>query len=218
LIFVLLPTTIACITQDQDPVAGGNPAPRTEPAAGPRALDSDSDSDAEEARKIEAILAEDCAARVRAIEAAVVRQADENGGLAGMQIQPWPSHLQNHPLPRLPDPMREAALFRPNEPVPSPMPSPGPTDAETELTGMIAECRFLMREVAFHSARLTPDPAERLHFLSSACGLAQAGAVVGDTLARLRAAGTPAAESRKTLTYEVYHRAAQPNPESGGNP
>jgi hypothetical protein len=49
---------------------------------------------------------------------------------------------------------------------------PVASDTEAELNGLIAECRYLMREIAFNSARLTYDADDRIRFLSSAQGLA----------------------------------------------
>jgi hypothetical protein len=59
-------------------------------------------------------------------------------------------------------------------------------DAETELTAVIAECRYFMREMAFESARMTPLPRDRLSFIESARSLAQVSAEVGKSIAPLR--------------------------------
>jgi hypothetical protein len=59
-------------------------------------------------------------------------------------------------------------------------------DAETELTAVIAECRYLMREMAFESARTTPIASDRLRFIESARTLAETSAAVGKSIAPLR--------------------------------
>jgi hypothetical protein len=80
-----------------------------------------------------------------------------------------------------------------------------PSDTETELNGLIAECRFLMREIAFNSARLTYDAGDRIRFLSSAQSMALTAAKIGKTVAQLRAAGAPpppSEEFRQRITVE----------------
>ena len=59
-------------------------------------------------------------------------------------------------------------------------------DAETELTAVIAECRYFMREMAFESARLTPEANDRLSFIDSARKLAETSAQVGKSIASVR--------------------------------
>ena len=61
-----------------------------------------------------------------------------------------------------------------------------PDDAETELTAVIAECRYFMREMAFESARTTPIASDRLRFIESARTLAETSAAVGKSIAPLR--------------------------------
>lgn len=76
-------------------------------------------------------------------------------------------------------------------------------DTETLLNGLIEDCRFLIREVAFHSARLTPDAQHRLEFLSSAKTLAVTGAEVARTIALLRQDRPPEpAENRYRMIVE----------------
>jgi len=59
-------------------------------------------------------------------------------------------------------------------------------DAETELTAVIAECRYFMREMIFESARTTPIVDDRIRFLESARSLAEVSAAVGKSIAPLR--------------------------------
>jgi hypothetical protein len=59
-------------------------------------------------------------------------------------------------------------------------------DAETELTAIVAECRYFMRELAFESARLTPDARDRVSFIDSARMLAETSAQVGKSIASVR--------------------------------
>lgn len=88
------------------------------------------------------------------------------------------------------------------------------SDTETELNGLIAECRFLLHEVAFNSARLTYDPDDRCRFLSVAQGLARTAAKVGDTVARLRTARNGAAPVETHRHEIVYTRGQSPSPPS----
>ena len=61
-------------------------------------------------------------------------------------------------------------------------------DTEDLLNGMIAELHYMMREVALRSACQTTDKLSRQHFLMNAMALAETGAKVGKTIAKLRAA------------------------------
>lgn len=83
------------------------------------------------------------------------------------------------------------------------------SDTETELNGLIAECRFLMREVAFTSACLTYDPNDRIRYLTAAQGLASTAALLADSVGRLRAGPTPKIETRRHEL--VYVRATSPH-------
>ncbi len=84
-------------------------------------------------------------------------------------------------------------------------------DTETLLNGLIAECRFLVREVAFQSARLTPNPDDRMRFLSAAQNIVITGAKVGEAVAKLRKGGVSKVEERRHhMVYE--HRQAQASP------
>jgi len=72
-------------------------------------------------------------------------------------------------------------------------------DAETELTAVIAECRYFMREMAFESARMTPIASDRLRFIESARSLAEVSAKVGHSVATVRnpALGEPDEKKRR---------------------
>lgn len=59
-------------------------------------------------------------------------------------------------------------------------------DAETELTAVIAECRYFMREMVFESARTTPIVDDRIRFIETARSLADVSARVGHSIAPLR--------------------------------
>jgi len=90
---------------------------------------------------------------------------------------------------------------------PSPPDPPGPPDpaavTETLLNSLIEECRYLLHEVAFHSACLASDPGDRIRFLAAAQELAVAGATVGKVVARLRSSkGSPQPEQVHRLVYE----------------
>jgi hypothetical protein len=82
------------------------------------------------------------------------READAQGGVVATQLSAY--FEDDRRLVRLPDVK----------------PGAGPDGTEALLNGLIEDCRFLIREVAFHSARLTPDAGHRLQFLSSAESLA----------------------------------------------
>jgi hypothetical protein len=84
-----------------------------------------------------------------------------------------------------------------------------PSDTEAELNGLIAECRFLLHEVAFNSARLTYDPNDRIRFLTAAESLALTAAKVGDTIGRLRAAKLGPSSSVETRRHELVYVHAQ---------
>ncbi|MDE2183520.1 MAG: hypothetical protein KGJ78_10920 [Alphaproteobacteria bacterium] len=77
-------------------------------------------------------------------------------------------------------------------------------ETEALLNALIEECRFLAHEVAFHSARLTPDPDHRVNFLNAAQGLVRSGAKVGEAIVKLRAAGSAptAREHRQHMIVE----------------
>jgi hypothetical protein len=69
-------------------------------------------------------------------------------------------------------------------------------EAERLLEGLIAECHFLMREVVLPSAIQSVDAEERRRFLGSAMEIAQMGATVAKTVAKLRRGSSPAKASR----------------------
>ena len=106
-----------------------------------------------------------------------------------------------------------------NPSAPSGAPSSVPPDTETLLNGLIAECRSLLRDVAFRSACLTPDADERIRFLTAAQNLATTGANVGKVVARLRAPTAPAPaieERRQRITVEHVQTVAAPPQGEGG--
>jgi hypothetical protein len=77
-------------------------------------------------------------------------------------------------------------------------------DTETLLNGLIDECGFLMREVAFRLVQTAPDRDEAVAFLGRAMALATTGAEVGLAVAKLRKASI--AESRQSITLERFER------------
>ena len=116
-------------------------------------------------------------------EEARVAHIDSCGGLAPLTHDLPPMDTGRFPLPRMAKPAEDRAprYVRPDAP---------PDDAETELTAIIAECRYFMRGLAFESARLTPDAGDRFGFIDRACKLAETGAKVGKSVARLRSSVT----------------------------
>lgn len=117
-------------------------------------------------------------------ESGVEAEAEANGGVLPPEIPPYFS--PNNRLVRLPDVKA---------------PAPG-ADTELILNGLIEDCRMLSREVAFHTARLTPDPDIRLRALTSAQTLAIAGAKVGKTIAAIRHCKTDRPETRHRILIE----------------
>ena len=84
-------------------------------------------------------------------------------------------------------------------------PPPGPVgDTETLLNGLIEECGFLMREVSFRLVRDAPDCDMAALHMNRAMALAETGAKVGLTVAKLRKASI--AESRQSITLERVER------------
>ncbi len=75
---------------------------------------------------------------------------------------------------------------------------------EALLNGLIAECRFLAREVAFHSARLTPNPDDRIRFLSAAQSIVATGATIGEAVAKLHKSSAPRVQERRH--HMIYER------------
>jgi hypothetical protein len=89
----------------------------------------------------------------------------------------------------------------------------GGADTESILNGLIAECHFLMREVAFRTICDSRDPLDRLRFLDVTLGMMKAGATVGDTVARLRHGDVK--EIRQSYLHEETRRSSS-RPEGGG--
>jgi len=123
------------------------------------------------------------------------------------------------PLDEPPDDIHE--MFDPGPPVPLPRLADQPAlpssacDTETLLNGLIEECRYLLREVAFNSARLTPNVDDRVRFLSSAESLAMTGAKIADTVVRLRG-GSNVQEHLQRVVVEHVQRAATEGEGEGG--
>jgi hypothetical protein len=86
-------------------------------------------------------------------------------------------------------------------------------DTESILNGLIAECHFLMREVAFRTICDSRDPLDRLRFLDVTLGMMKAGARVGDTVARLRHGDVK--EIRQSYLHEETRRSSS-RPEGAG--
>ena len=78
-------------------------------------------------------------------------------------------------------------------------------DTETLLNNLIAECHFLMREVAFRTMCDSKDPVDRLRFLETTMGMIRAGATVGDSVARLRHGETR--QIRQSFVHEQTYGA-----------
>jgi hypothetical protein len=146
----------------------------------------------------------DMEASLRRWEKGRIAKADENGGLTPL-TQELPAKGT----------WRQPRLLETPPSTPEP---PAGDAAETELTALIAECRFFMREVAFQSARLACDVTDRVRFIQSAGEMAQIGARVGETLAKLRGAGNERVEERRQriIVERVERGAARAHPGGGG--
>lgn len=100
---------------------------------------------------------------------------------------------RNH-APDLGTAPRDSAPFA----VPAPKTIRRAAETEDLLNGLIAECHYLMREVAMPSAVGTSWEQTRSSFLRDAMNLAQTGATVAGAVAKLRIADrvNPEAEGR----------------------
>ena len=89
------------------------------------------------------------------------------------------------------------------EPPPLDAQSP-PADTESLLNSMIAECHYLMREVAFRSMCQTRDAHDRVRFMASAMNFATTGAKLAETIVHLRNGDVPGDVRRThhTMTLE----------------
>jgi hypothetical protein len=127
-------------------------------------------------------------------ESAVAADAAANGGVVTPKSRP----LGNRVVRLLSEP----AVLAP------------PSDTETELNRLIAECRYLIHEVACTSARLTYDPDDRIRFLASAQSMVLTAAKVGRTVAQLRAtAGGARVETHlHEMVYRHEHTTLSPSP------
>ena len=143
--------------------------------------------------------------KIRAWEEQMRQYADKNGGLVPPKPSPKPYKTQRQP--RLANPAAESAAPARDGPLP---------DTETLQNALIEECRFLMREVAFHSMRLTPDADDRLRFMSAAESLAVTGAKVGETVAKLRGGNGVVEERRQRILVEHIQTIAAPQLSAGG--
>ncbi|HEX4533199.1 MAG TPA: hypothetical protein VH000_03130 [Rhizomicrobium sp.] len=77
-------------------------------------------------------------------------------------------------------------------------------DTESLLNSLIAECHYLMREVAFRSMCQTHDARDRVRFMSSAMEFATTGAKVAEAIVHLRNGQVPVEvrRSHHTMTLE----------------
>ncbi len=94
---------------------------------------------------------------------------------------------------------------RDNAPFAVPAPKTIRRSAETEdlLNGLIAECHYLMREVAMPSAVGTSWEQTRGGFLSQAMGLANTGANLAGAVAKLRIADRVSPEAQGRIIEAV---------------
>lgn len=88
-------------------------------------------------------------------------------------------------------------------------------ETETLLNGLISECGSLLRDVAFRSACLTSDAAERLRFISAAESLALTSAKVAETISHLRHGEPQVVDAHRHELIYTHVRATPPSPHSG---
>ena len=92
----------------------------------------------------------------------------------------------------------------------------GTADSESLLNALLGDCHTLIREVAFQTARLTPDPDIRLRSLTAAQTLLMAGAKVGEAVATVKASQKPRAEeTRHRMIIEDRRSILTPIPTDG---
>lgn len=151
------------------------------------------------------------AARIRAFDESQWTLAEENGGLVPLTEDRQP--LGGWRQPRLPDP---AVSPHGHWSKAVPPVCVGADETEAQLNGLIADCRLLLREVAFHSARLACEAGDRVRFLEAGCRIAETGAKVGRTVARLRGGTAVVAEHRQRMVVEHVHTERRPASALGG--
>jgi hypothetical protein len=114
-------------------------------------------------------------------EEEVREEADANGGVVNTRLGDFFADEQR--LVRLADTPAKSETPR--------------VQTEALLNGLIEDCRFLIREVVYHSARLTPDAGHRMQFLASAEKLAITGAQIARSIAKLRQDRPPEPEENR---------------------
>ncbi len=158
-------------------------------AAAPDACDAITESEEDKAKKAE---------RIR-WEGGMLSWAHQNGGLVPADEEDeFPRHWN---LVRIPD--APGAARRPCP------------DTETLLNRLIEECGFLMHEVAFHSARLTPEVNARIRFLNTAESLAKTGSKIARTIVKLRVPA-PAGQRDEGIPLGREEVGAAPEPSADG--
>jgi hypothetical protein len=75
-------------------------------------------------------------------------------------------------------------------------------DTEQLLNDLIAECHFLMQDVALRTICQTVEPLERMRFMDTAMSFAVTGAKIADAIGRLRNGGAPAPGFHQHVTVE----------------
>jgi hypothetical protein len=101
--------------------------------------------------------------------------------------------------------------------IPDAMPTTPPgANTEDLLNGLIGECHFLMREVAFRSMCQCSDPQDRMLFMNSAMNCAKTGAEIGNAVVRLRG-GSVTSETVHTMRVERVDRTMSSAEGGGGN-
>jgi hypothetical protein len=100
-----------------------------------------------------------------------------------------------------------------NAPFPTPEQAVIAREGDTEylLNGLIAECHYIMRELALPTAAKATQGEQRVRFIATAIDLARTGASVGKAVAKLRAAGQMP-ELRQRHIVERVRSAAPPPP------
>jgi hypothetical protein len=140
---------------------------------------------------------------VQAIMTAVDQIVQEQSDAAARQARRQATALATAPVISVPErlPEEDPWLIRRKPPAAA-------ADTETLLNGLIEECGFLMREVAFRLIVRNQDFHSQVEFIDKAMRLADTGANVGLAVAKLRKASVASEIHERAVTHERLERHA----------
>jgi hypothetical protein len=138
---------------------------------------------------------------VQAIMTAVDQIVQEQSDAAARQARRQATALAQAPVISVPErlPEEDPWLVRRKPPAAA-------SDTETLLNGLIEECGFLMREVAFRLIVRNQDFDSQVEFLDRAMRLATTGSSVGLAVAELRKASRGSETHERIVTHERLER------------